>query len=56
VIYLRLNGASIACNDDGCGYPYSSFTGAASTGAGVVQLFVDGYSSNAGTYSCAVTF
>ena len=56
VIYLRLNGASIACNDDGCGYPYSSFTGAASTGAGVVQLFVDGYSSIAGNYSCAVTF
>jgi hypothetical protein len=56
IIHMRFNGASFACNDDGCGYPYSSFTGAAASGAGVVQLFADGYSTYSGSYSLAVTF
>jgi hypothetical protein len=55
VLHLRLNGGSIACNDDSCGLQ-SSFTGAASSGAGVVQLFVDGFSSGSGTYTVNVTF
>jgi len=57
VIYMLLNGSTtIQCNDDGCGYPYSSFSGAASSGAGLVQLFVDGFGTNVGNYSVAVTF
>ena len=56
VAHARFNGANIACNDDGCGSLQSTFTGAAASGAGVVQVFADGYSGASGAYSMVITF
>jgi hypothetical protein len=55
VLHLRFNGNPISCNDDGCGLQ-SSMPGALTSGAGVVQLFVDGYNTATGSYSTSVTF
>ena len=52
-VWFRHNGTQIGCNDDSCGVQ-SSATGSAS-GAGVVQLIVDGYSAGSGAYSVSLT-
>ncbi len=55
---LQLQGptGNIVCDDDGCGYPASQITAASTSGVGLFQLVVDGYSSTAsGTYTLALT-
>lgn len=55
-LMMRFNGAEIGCNDDSCGVQ-SSLTSSSAAGAGLVQLFVDGYSSGSyGSYSVAIRF
>jgi hypothetical protein len=57
ILYMRLNGGAIACNDDFCGsFGLSAVSGVASSGAGLVQLFIDGYSAGSGAYTVNVTF
>jgi hypothetical protein len=50
------NGSSVgnACNDDSCGLQ-STITATIGSGAGIHVLTVEGYSTNAGTYTVAVT-
>ena len=58
VLHLNFNGAPVSCSDDNCGLftLTSSFTGGFASGAGVAQLFVDGFGGATGTYSVRVTF
>jgi hypothetical protein len=55
LLYVRSGGgAGDACNDDACGLQ-STINGSIPAGAGLHTFTVDGYSTNTGTFSVAVT-
>jgi hypothetical protein len=57
VAHGRFNGTEIGCNDDFCAsFGPSRFVSTAASGAGVVQVFADGWSGASGAYSMAITF
>jgi hypothetical protein len=56
VIYLRSGqtGADLVCNDDSCSLQ-SSITATVPAGFGLFGFYVDGFYSNSGSYSAAIT-
>jgi hypothetical protein len=54
VVWARFNGSEIGCNDDSCGLQ-STMTTSTASGAGVVEVFVDGYSTASGAYQMSLT-
>ena len=54
-MWMRFNGAQIACTDDTCSLQ-STVSATGVSGAGVVEVLVDGYGTAGGAYTCTVTF
>jgi len=56
VLHVRGPAGEIACDDDTCGSLRSRITGASTSGVGLFQIVVDGYSTySSGSYTLALT-
>jgi hypothetical protein len=58
VLHMRGPAGEIACNDDGCGFPYSRLSAVSASGVGLYQLVIDGFPTGllpTGAYTLAVT-